>query len=316
VGFLKRVLGGNGGQDAEPGPDWARPMSRSDATSFLAAVGEDLERRGMPFAIGEGVARIERGSVESDYGLTNLAQRCNHVGRDAWAATIAYHFDTLFAAQAGYAAPEEPPGMDLSDVRTILKVRLFPDASNGGMDPTPPVSWDFAPGVVAAFVYDLPTTVATVNVEHINAWGKSHDELMRIAVENVRGDLVESQTLMENGPSAPIALSGDHHFAASHVFLLRERLPPEAMDGAVLAVPYRHALLYAPIVDLGLVHSINRLIPLAVGLFQQGPGSISPALYWWRDGSVTELPSQFDRTRVQFAPPDGFVQVLNRLPGA
>lgn len=61
------------------------------------------------------------------------------------------------------------------------------------------------------------------------------------------------------------------------------------------------------------VNSINHLIPMAVSLFQQGPGSISPGLYWWRHEGVTLLPAQADGRRVQFAPPDEFVQVLNGL---
>jgi hypothetical protein len=49
-------------------------------------------------------------------------------------------------------------------------------------------------------------------------------------------------------------------------------------------------------------------------MFEQGPGSISPDLYWWREGSVTLLPSQFDGSNIQFMPPDEFVQALNALP--
>jgi hypothetical protein len=315
LGFLKRVLGGNGGDDPGPGPDWARPMSRSDATAFVAAVGEDLERRGLPFSIGEGMVRVERNGRPSDLGLTNLAQVCHHAGRGAWSTTIASHFDNLFAAEDASTAIEQE-GMNLEAVRSMLKVRLYPGASLGGMDPMPPVSWEFAPGVVAAFVYDLPTTVSSVNVEHINRWGRSSDELLSIALDNVRTDAVESQRITEGGGSAAVACFADHFFAASHAFLLGERLPPEAASGAVFSVPHRHALLYAPIVDLGLVQSINGLIPMAASLFQQGPGSISPALYWWRNGSVTELPSQFEGSRVQFFPPDDFVQVLNSLPAA
>ena len=85
----------------------------------------------------------------------------------------------------------------------------------------------------------------------------------------------------------------------------------------MFSVPHRHALLYAPLVDLGVVESINNLIAMGASLFQQGPGSISPALYWWRGPtSVTILPSQVDGNNVQFAPPDDFVQVLNSLPAA
>lgn len=310
MGFLKRFVGG--GETPEAGPDWARPMSRDDTTTFLEAVGAELDRRRLTFAIGEGMVRIERNGRGSDYGLTNLAQVCHQAGRDRWAATIAGHFDNMFAAEDASAAVEEA-GTDLDAVRAMLKVRLFPDADLGGMDPMLPVSWEYAPGIVAAFVYDLPTTVSSVNVEHINGWGRSREELLAIALDNVRADTVESQAITDAGASAAIACFADHFFAASHAFLLGDMLPAEAPHGAVFAVPHRHALLYAPIVDLGIVESINRLIPTANSLFEQGPGSISPGLYWWRDGAVTLLPSQVEGNRVQVAPPDEFVQVLNGL---
>ncbi len=69
-------------------------------------------------------------------------------------------------------------------------------------------------------------------------------------------------------------------------------------------------------VDTGVVQAINQLIVSAVSMFQEGPGSISPGLYWWREGLVSLLPAQFDGRKVQFAPPDEFVQALNRLAGA
>ena len=136
---------------------------------------------------------------------------------------------------------------------------------------------------------------------------------MAIALANVRTDALETQPMGERGASAAVACLADHFFAASHALLLAERLPPEATDGAIFAVPHRHALLYAPIVDLGVVESLNRIIVTAVGMFQQGPGSISPGLYWWRDGSITLLPAQVDGKKVAFAPPDEFVAVLNGL---
>jgi hypothetical protein len=105
----------------------------------------------------------------------------------------------------------------------------------------------------------------------------------------------------------------DHFFAASHALLLDERLPPGAEHGAVFGVPQRHAFLYAPILDLGVIQVINRMVAATSSLFDQGPGSISPSLYWWRRGSVTALLSEFDGRRVAFAPPEEFVDVLNRL---
>ena len=313
MGFLKRLRGGGDQEDATAtGPDWAPSMSMDEASAFLEAVGVEIERRGLTFALGEGVIRIERNDEPSDYGLTNLAQVCHQAGRGSWTSIISDHFDNLFAAEAAQAELDER-ARDLDAVRPMLKVRLFPGASLGGMDAQEPTSWDEAPGLVAAFVYDLPTTVATVSASHIAGWGRSREELMAIALDNVRADAVETQRVGDGGASAMIACVADHYFAASHAFLLGERLPPEATHGAIFAVPHRHAMLYAPIVDLGVVQSLNRIIATAVGMFQQGPGAISPGLYWWRNGTISLLPAQLDGKKVAFAPPDEFIAVLNEL---
>jgi hypothetical protein len=296
---------------SEAGPGWAVPMTSDEATAFLETVGRELERRGLQHELGDGQVRIERDGEWSSFGLTNLAQLCHQLGRNDWQEAIASHFDNLFAA-ADAEAELEQVGRDFERIRHMLKVRLYPTATLGGIEPGPPTSWELAPGLIAAFVYDLPTSVRTANVEHVRAWGKSQDELLSVAVENVRGDAVESQRLGE-GDSAPVACFANHFFAASHAFLLGDHIPPGANGNAVFAVPHRHALLYAPLVDLGVVQSINDLIVTAVSMFNEGPGSISPDLYRWHDGSVTLLPSSFDGKKIQFAPPDDFVQVLNRL---
>jgi hypothetical protein len=307
VGFFKR-----GREEATPGPGWAAPLSEDQTTAFLAAVGDQLERRGLPHEVGEGTVRVERGGEWSEYGLSNLAQLCHAVGEREWPGAIGEHFDNLFAAADDEARVQEL-ARDFERIRSLLKVRLYPGASLGGMDPAPPASWELAPGLTAAFVYDLPTTVRSASPTEVEAWGKNRDELLSAARDNVRSDAVEEKALAQ-GASAPIACVADHFFAASHAFLLGERLPPEARGSAIFSVPQRHALLYAPLVDLGIVESINRLIAIAGPMFEQGPGSISPGLYWWREGSVTLLPSQFDGSNIQFMPPDDFVQALNALP--
>ncbi len=311
MGFLRRK---REAEPSEPGPAWAQPLSRDETAAFLEAVGRELGRRGLPYEIGDGQVRLTRSDESSEYGLSNLAQLCHAVGRKDWQEAISSHFDNLFAAADSEAELTEL-ARDFERIRSLLKLRIYADASLGGVDPGPPVSWEFAPGLTAVFVYDLPATVRTASVDHVEGWARSHDELLSAALENVRGDAVETQPMAE-GASAPIACFADHFFAASHAFLLGERLPAEARNGAVFAVPHRHALLYAPLVDLGVVESINRIIATAASMFQQGPGSISPGLYWWRDGSVSLLPARVGDREIQFAPPDDFVQVLNTLPSA
>jgi hypothetical protein len=50
-------------------------------------------------------------------------------------------------------------------------------------------------------------------------------------------------------------------------------------------------------------------------MYQEGPGSLSPTLYWWKPGSLTALPSKVTATSISFSPPTVFVdEVLNKVP--
>jgi hypothetical protein len=289
-------------------------MSAAETADFVEAVRRDFERRAMPCEIDDGTVRVERGGETHELGLTNLAQLCHSASRRDWAEGVASHFDNIFAAMDAEAELDEL-ARSFESVRALLKVRLYPGAALQGMEPTPPTSWELAEGLTAALVYDLPTSVRTVSSEHFQSWNKGREELLETALANVRADSVESRT-MDEGASGSIACYADHFFAASHALMLGERLAPGTSHGAVFAVPNRHTLLYAPIVDLGIVESINKLILTALALFEEGPGSISPWIYWWREGSVTLLPSEVAAESVQFVPPDEFVEVLNALPAA
>ena len=68
-------------------------MSQEETTAFLEAVGRELQQRGLPHELGDGTVRVERGGEWSDFGLSNLAQFCHHVGRRSWREAIATHFD-------------------------------------------------------------------------------------------------------------------------------------------------------------------------------------------------------------------------------
>ncbi len=233
MGFLKRVLGGGGDEPASaPGPAWAEPMRRDEADAFLAAVDAELTNRGLAHTMSEGQVRIERHGQSNDYGLSNLAQVCHQVGRGRWSEAIGEHFDNLFAATDADAAMRER-ARDFEAIRSILKVRLYAGASLGGTQPNPPASWELAAGLTAAFVYDLPTTVSTANADQVSGWGRDHEQLLAVALDNVRADPVETQAM-----GAVTAAVGDHFFAASHALLLAERLPPEAGGQAVFAVPH------------------------------------------------------------------------------
>jgi hypothetical protein len=52
---------------------------------------------------------------------------------------------------------------------------------------------------------------------------------------------------------------------------------------------------------------------LAKCMHRDGPGSISPNIYWWREGELTLLPTRLSDDSAFFEPPEEFIDGLNRL---
>lgn len=314
MGFLKRALGGGG----ERAPEWAAPLDADGHRAFMAALDAELRGRGREY-------RIENGFVVADLdapgmgpgtqlGLTNLTQLCAALPRQQWPKAIRDHFDNLVRA-ARDEAELDSMATDFERIRHLLKVRLFSADQLGGIPMDPPARWEVAPGIVAALVYDLPTTVRTVSPAHVAAWPQVQAELVGVGLDNVRRDPVQRQTVPLEGGGAIEALTGDHFFVASHALMVTDHVSEADGHGTLVAIPTRHAVLFHAIRDASVVRAVNTLIVVANGMFRQGPGSISPSLFWWRGGTFSMLPSAVDEKGVQFAPPESFVEVLNEVAG-
>jgi hypothetical protein len=111
------------------------------------------------------------------------------------------------------------------------------------------------------------------------------------------------------------ALMGDSFFTASHALFLEEYLPEPVPElGALVAIPHRHLVIYHPIVDKTALAALQVMLPMAIGIFQEGPGSVSPSVYWWREaawwheGQFTRIPAEIDGKKLQVYPPNEFVE--------
>jgi hypothetical protein len=298
-------------------PDWAKFFGPDEYRSFLGAVDEEMRRRAMPFEFGDGTVHVSPpGGESADYGLLNLAQTCHATARSDWASTIREHFDNAFRSSRDSEELDAKAG-SLDAVRACLKVRLYhtdyrEQMGEGGLVHRVP-----ADGLIETLVYDLPGSVRTVPPDHVGRWGVSQDELFRIGLANVKAEQPPPAIqAFEVGKGATVrALVGDSFFTASHVLFLESYLQPRPPFGAVVAVPHRHAVLFHAITDMRVMEAVNSMIPIAFGMYQEGPGSLSAGLYWWKDGSLTLLPSKVTATSISFAPPAPFVEeVLNKVP--
>jgi hypothetical protein len=293
-----------GSRDDVPG--WARFFEPGAFRAFLAVLDAELRRRSLDYDIADGVLRLA-GTGQGEYGLVNLAQVCNLAPRNEWTALVASHFDTLLAGESE-SASLDGLAADFEKARPLLKVRLYSDAYPAGAA----VHRAPAPGVVAVLVYDLPNSVASVPVNHARRWGRADDDLFTLAVANVRaGGLLDVQPTDITDGVVVHALLGRSFFTATHALFLGDYV--DAPHGALVGIPHRHAILFHPIADRRALRAAQSLIPATFGMYQEGPGSVSPQVYWWREGRFTCLPSRVTARKVEFAPPPEFVALLDRL---
>jgi len=303
MGFLKRL---GFGRNDPPAPDWAAFMKPAEYADFRGRVDAWLSSHGYRVEdIPGGVKTTRDDGEENTLGLSNLAQVCHQLPRGAWDEHIAKHFGLLHAiATVANPTPD--------DVRAMVKVRIYPsDFFEDAPESQAPVRRPLAPGIDAVLVLDYPDMIRTLEADTLGESGLSVDEAFDLGLANVR-----AQGLPEAIPSAEgglVMLVGDDFFTTTWLLLLTEWFSAPLPNGAIVAVPNRHTLVVDPLTDASVIQHIGGLIQAVARDFNQGPGSISPSIYWWRPGgSLTLLPSETGR-RPTFMPPDEFMEMLNTL---
>ena len=176
-------------------------------------------------------------------------------------------------------------------------------------------------GTLEVLVVDLPTTVRTVSKQEAAGWPFTEDELLMIGRRNLRqsGLLKASSVPLDQGITLSL-FSGDNFYAASHALIFDQYMAQHADKGgnaanygAIVGIPKRDVMLAHFIHNVGAVEAIGSLLQAVVGMHRDGPGSITPNLYWYHDNEFVHLPYVLEGNALNFAPPDDFVELLNEL---
>jgi hypothetical protein len=232
-------------------------------------------------------------------GMRNLRQLARQVPRDDWPALVADHVGTIITAI------EEP--LDLSDfqlVRGLLRSRVYPvEARTGRL-----ISRPFAPGLIEAIVADTPTTVRTVVTDDAATWPVTTNELFAVGREGVRADgPLECDVIDDTGIRV---LEGPTFYAATHLAWLDAYLDP-GPHGALAVAPTRSAIAACRIEKESAMVAAERLVGFARDAYDEGPGSLSPDLFWSRGGELSLLEAHVDGGRLVL--PEHFVRFLDGL---
>jgi hypothetical protein len=270
--------------------------------SFVVLVAENL---GYACRRVPGDVMLLEGANRLHVSMRNLRQLARLVPRDDWPALVADHVTTIVTAI------EEPLGLsDFELAQHLLRTRIYPaEADNGILAARP-----FAPGLIEAVVVDTPTTVRTVTIDEMDGWPVSGDALFMLGRSNVRSDGLLQAEEQDLGLVRVTVLQGWTFYAATHMAWLEEYLDIGPY-GALVVAPNRSLIVAHPIqVGAGhdsVVNAATELQAQAHQAYEDGPGSLSPHLFWRRAGTLTLLETRYDGESLIL--PQGFLSVLSTL---
>lgn len=332
-GWFRRVFGngagraGGGGGDAPVGrgdshsrwwhedfPDWALVMKTHERfATFMDAVERYFVRRKIPVQIHpEGTVSLPEGApLMGTLGLGNIMQSCARHEDDEWNGLIAAHFDTLARSHA-QRDKFEAQIKDWAFVGPRLRIRLWDQDESRHLAKS--VTTEHIPGLLSALVVDLPEAIRSVHVEEKDAWARPERELFRIARDNVLREVQpEARPFDPERPDGLLIVEADSFYTASAALDV-ERVPGLlGQHGVFVSLPVRHGMLAWRFNELDDVQGVGPLVRATKVLFEEGPGSISSRVWWFRAGTWHEIGYESSDEHVAVIPPAELAAYLNRL---
>ncbi|HQW36371.1 MAG TPA: hypothetical protein PKY60_13105 [Thermoflexales bacterium] len=296
-------------------PSWEELLGAQGYRIFIKLVRAYFAQHGLPIELDETqgilLSETEQGTTQSTYGLQNLAQVCGQADRDEWRDLITRHFDAILDAQKNIA-DETKASTDFAALKPFLRARIFPEDVAKHTDEL--IYRRGPPGTIETLALDNPIAVRTIARSETREWDLSDTELLRIGRQNLldQGLLRPERVQVEAGSDLYV-YTGDPYYAASHVLLLDEYLPDVLPNGALIGIPRRDLFVAHYIRNPGALEVISAMIQLIIGLYREGPGSISANLFWFWRGAFIQLPYEIKDDELDFEPPDEFVDMLDDL---
>lgn len=312
-------------------PEWALPLETVERLSrFEDDVLGFFASQGMEVTLQDGVVTptgaTARSMREQQWGLANLLQVCAHGAEGKWPELVRSHFTILLNAQRA-AQETEIESIDYSSVADRLVVRLWEQEALGGATGAGGsaaiarmVTREDIPGLLTVLSMDMPQAVRTVPTTEADLWGRSRDELFERAIANLErltDPKIEAHEIGDGG--TVVSMLGESHFIAS-LALTIERFPELiGKHGVFIGLPTRHVMLAAPFGGLDALRSLQHLILITQRWYGDGPGSLSPRVWWCRveDGSPVwrEIKCEVDGQMLNVTPPEEMVELMNELGG-
>lgn len=294
-------------------PEWANYFSKKEYEKFIEQLDTYFRDRNITYSFGDGEINVEEKTFGAErLGLVNLAQMCKQMAQSDWRDIIKEHFDGMQTA----AIFEEEFNYHVDDfdfARGYIGVRLYHNDYVSNLDKSLMIGRQITDDIFAMLVFDFPQGIVNVKPEQTIQWNKSNEELFDIGVENIRVKYETEIVSQRIGDFNIWIAQGEHFFVPNIIFDFQNNQKFIGTNGSLIAIPHRHCVLIYPIENLQVIKSVNQLIPIIYSVNEEGPGSISNNLYWYNNGQFITLPYKFENNKVQFYPPEDFIEMLSIL---
>jgi len=284
-------------------PEWASFFTPDRFALFSERLEKALEQLNKPFLLNlnDGSLRIVSAEEGNVYGLVNLAQICNQAALDDWDLVMIEFLTSLTKVHL-----EDDIPRDIETARPLLRIRMFVAE---GLDRTQIVKWPIADEFVTCLTIDLPEKVVTVTQSIARSYGLSKQDLYEVALRNVvEHTEAERQDIPVSEGADVVSLSGSSFFVASLSLALDEMVGPPPPLGRLVAIPNRHNVMTTAIENAHSLDTLGLLVQAARGMFVEGPGSISPYVYWVRNGAWRKLEVEITEEGLGVSGPDLFLE--------
>jgi hypothetical protein len=288
-------------------------MSEAEAARLRSLVRVAFAERGIEVTV-----EPERVATDTGwhFGLANLAAVCHNDSRGprSWQALVDEHVGVVIRSMDGSQALKALP-------REQLLTQLYPRFI--AEDPTTLKAFGYGlpsvPGLLEVLALDRPETVDMLTADSLSELGEI-PALRERAFENLRTVHVDKHKVVREKDGTHVdLLAGRSYFVASLALVLDEVVQrytkgAPAPDGILVALPHRHQLAFHVIRDQSVAPSLQAMARFAAAGFAEQPGALSPSVFWWHEGSFTQVATK-NSTGLHITLTQEAVDLTERLAG-
>jgi hypothetical protein len=303
-----------GKKDYKEVPEWANFFSQQEYTYFINLVETFFKQNGFEFTLTDGYVNVSANDFGlNTLGLTNLAQTCYQANRSRWKGIISNHFNRMIEISE-FESEFYKKVDEFENVKKYIGVRIYPIGYVQNVGPENTIYRNVTDELVELLIFDLPHAVINVKQEVSKKWEINNEELFSIGEKNIKNNYNIDVTEQSMTDFDIWFIQSDHVFA-SNILLHNDELSKYlGKKGAIIGAPHRHAVIIYPINELEeVIKAVNTLPFVISGMYNEGPGSISEKMFWYIDQSFIDLPYKLTEDKLQFFPPEVFVNMLNEF---